>query len=229
MPKHKLDELSKSEAATYKETFTEWAQPLLAGASLSAFETLVEKLEVPSDGDSFSLPAAHMVTIKSALLVNKEDFNELAEAQSIAFTYPKKLLASAQKAVTSVVGVRLAMHLASETITALGIDTTIDWDETLDPHWERVLKRGVSKLVSDMMTDAFEKEDDDDSEEDGEEEDEEEESGEEEEIENDEDSGDEEEEDHGEEEEAGEEDMAEAAEELEEIRAEAAEAAAAEA
>lgn len=221
MPKHKLDELSKTEAATYKETFTEWAQPLLAGASLSAFETLIKKLEVPSDGDSFSLPAAHMVKIQSALLVNKEDFDELAEAQGIAFTYPKKLLVSAQKAAASVAGVRLAMHLASETITALGIDTTVDWDETLDPHWERVLKRGVSKLVSDMMADAFEKEDDDDSEEEGEEEDEEE-SGEEQEIENDEDS--EEEEDLGEEEEAGEEDMAEAAEELEEIRAEAAEA-----
>ena len=220
MPKHKLVELSKTEANTYKETFTEWAQPLLSGAANSAFETLSEDLEVPECGESFCLPANNAVKVKSALLVNKEDFDELCESQGIGFSYPKKLLESAQKAVASVVGVRLAMHLASEAISAFGVDTTIDWDETLTPHWERVLKRCVSKLVSDMMADAFEKEEEEDSDDEEADSDEEEGEEDEEEIENDEDS-EEEEEEEGEEEEVGEEDMREAAEELDEIRAEA--------
>tara|TARA_B110000046_G_scaffold93095_1_gene101087 strand:+ start:5866 stop:6546 length:681 start_codon:yes stop_codon:yes gene_type:complete len=220
MPKHKLNQLSTSETKAYRGSITEWAQPLVTGAVTSVYEALA------GDGNTEhwdAMPDAGAILARAVGSVTAADLEDLAGDQGIAFQYPKRLLSQAHHGVRDVVGVRLVMGLASISLDRAGVQAGVDWDETLDAHWNRVQKRVLSKLVSAVMTDAFEKDDEDDSDEDeddsDEEDEEDEEEGGDEELE--EDSEEEEEEEEGEEEEVADEEVDEAREELEEIREEA--------
>jgi hypothetical protein len=221
MAKRALNELCKSETRAYRETISDFAERLITEAASTVWSQLVEYRVLP-DGtfDLWDRPTCDDISTKVAGEVTGGDFDELASAQGIAFEYPKRLLENARQAAQDVVGVRMAMAFAQEAIQEFGVkQDPADWEDALEPHWKRVQKQAVYRLVSAIMKDAFETDEElEDDESDGSSDNHEDQLDEAEDSSDD--SKEEEEEDDGEESEAEDNELAEAKEELEEIQAE---------